>query len=57
MIHQCCSKDLMRWEIESEYPYLKENEVLKIEITKCPVLKGTYDLKMIKQKKQIGEGK
>mgnify|MGYP001592760213 CR=1 FL=1 len=52
MNHQCCSKELIRWEIESEFEYLKKNEVLKIEITKCPVLKETFDLKMIKEKKE-----
>jgi hypothetical protein len=50
MKYQCCSRDKVRFEIEWYYNYLKDNEVLKIEITKCPVLKGTFDLKVIKQK-------
>ena len=49
MKYQCCSRDKIRFEIESWYEYLKKSETLKIEITKCPVLKGTFDLRIIKE--------
>jgi len=52
MKYQCCSRDKIRWEIESWYEDLEELETLKIEITKCDVLEGTYDLRIIKEKKR-----
>jgi len=48
MKHECCSKEVIRFEIESYYSILKKNEELRIKITKCPILKGTYDLEIIK---------
>jgi hypothetical protein len=52
MEYNCCSVNKLRFEIESWFDDLKKNEKLKIEITKCPVLKETYDLKILKEKKQ-----
>jgi hypothetical protein len=50
MKYECCSVDEIRFEIESYYSNLKKSEQLKIKITKCPILKGTYDLEIIKEK-------
>ena len=50
MEYQCCAKDKIRFEIESWYDDLKKNEEVLIKITKCDVLKGTFDLKITKQK-------
>lgn len=51
MKYECCSRDKIRFEIESWYKDLKNSEKLKIEITKCPILKGTFDLSIIKGEK------
>ena len=51
MIHQCCSRDKVRFEIESYYNQLGEEDELEIKIKKCDVLKGTFDLK-INQRRQ-----
>lgn len=48
MIYECCSKDKIRFEIESWYENLTDNERLVIEITKCEVLEGAFDLKINK---------
>ncbi len=52
MKYECCSKQKLRYEIESWFENLKRNEILKVEISKCPVLRGTYDLWIIKLKKE-----
>ncbi len=44
---QCCSKGVLRFEIESRLKDLKKSEKLNIKIKKCPVLKGTFDLSII----------
>jgi len=51
MNYECCSIQKLRFEIESwlENPILENSEVLKIEITRCPVIEGTYDLKIKKE--------
>ena len=49
MIYECCSKEKIRFEIESWYSILKTNEKLIIEILKCPDLKDTYDLRINKE--------
>jgi len=53
MKYQCCSINKIRFEIESWFNDLKKSEKLKIEIIKCPILKGTYDLNIIKEKKKM----
>jgi hypothetical protein len=50
MKYECCSKDLVIFGI-TDWLDLKKSEELQITITKCPVLKGTFDLNIIKQKK------
>lgn len=52
MEYQCCSRDKIRFEIESWYKDLKKSEQLKIKITKCDVLEGTYDLEISKESKR-----
>ncbi len=49
MNYECCSIQKLRFEMESWISYLEKNEILKIEIKKCPVLKGTYDLVIKKE--------
>jgi len=49
MKYESCSKDKIRFEIESWYENLRNNEELIIFINKCPILKGTFDLSIIKR--------
>jgi hypothetical protein len=49
MKYECCSKENVEYEIKT-WLSLKNNEVLKIELTNCPVLKGTFDLHIVKEK-------
>ncbi len=51
MKYECCSIQKLRFEIESWFQDLKKNERLEIKITRCPVLKRTYDLKILKHEK------
>jgi len=52
MLHECCAKQKIRFEIESWYKDLKDDEKLVIEISNCKVLKGTKDLLIYKQGKE-----
>jgi hypothetical protein len=55
---ECCSFELLKFEIKMKIESMKKNEMLIIGITKCPVLKGTYDLNMIMwNKKELEVGK
>ena len=45
------SKENLRYEIFSWLEDLKKNEKLSIEIAKCNVIKGSYDLQIRKEKK------
>jgi hypothetical protein len=52
MLMECCSIEKIKYEIISYLP-LKKKEMLEVKITNCPLLKGTYDLKIMK--KEAGE--
>lgn len=49
---QCCSIELMKFEIFNRLKDLKKSEQIRVKITKCPILKGTYDLEYIREKQE-----
>ena len=51
MMIEVMSKENLKFEIFSWLDDLKKNEELDIKITKCEVLKGTYDLEISRKKK------
>ena len=48
---ECMGKANLKWEIDNRIKALKEDSTLKIEITPCDILKGTYDLNITEEKK------
>lgn len=44
---ECCSKQLLRFEILNRLRDLENNEILEMKISKCEVLKDTFDLEVI----------
>ena len=46
MILECCSKQLLEFEIKNRIKSLGKGEGLEIKITPCNVLDGAFDLEL-----------
>ena len=46
MIYECCSRDKIRFELESWYENMSKEEVIIAKITKYTFLKDTYNLEV-----------